>query len=81
MATALGGVEGCSKDYVGPGRKVCVEVGRSLVGRSAVVPMKGVVAIFLSFTGDARHISAGFLICLQDPDCGSKILDITKHSV
>ena len=38
-------------------------------------------AIFLNFVGDARHISAGFLICLRDPDCRFKIFDITKHSV
>jgi len=31
-------------------------------------------ANFLNFTGDSRHISAGFLICLRDPDCRSKIL-------
>ena len=42
---------------------------------------EGLAAIFLSFSGDARHNSAGFLICLRDPDCRSKILDITKHSV
>ena len=48
MATALGGVEGCSKDYAGPGRKVCVEVGRSLVGRSAVVPTEGCWRQFFS---------------------------------
>ena len=42
---------------------------------------EGLAAIFLSFSGDTRHISAGFLICLRDPGCRSKILDITKHSV
>jgi len=38
-------------------------------------------AIFLNFAGDPRHIGAGFLICLRDPDCRFKIFDITKHSV
>ena len=38
-------------------------------------------AIFLSFISGLRHISAGFLICLRDSDCRSKILGIIKHSI
>ena len=38
-------------------------------------------AIFLNFVGDPRHISAGFLICLRDLACRSRMLCITKHSV